>query len=120
MDVVEFNWMRPRCLHIVHFEFDVSRYHVGLDGTEVIPNYLGVRVSIAHFDAPDARARSDIQDTSRVSKRGQMEFTTTRFRRHFMVDIHTILLLFIVWKDISAFPEGRITAAVLDGIVEHT
>ena len=37
-----------------------------------------------------------------------------------MVDVHTILLIFIIWKEVSAFPKGMVTAAVLSGIIKDT
>ena len=49
-----------------------------------------------------------------------MKFSMGCFHRHLMVNIHTILLFFIVWKVVSAFSKGMVTAAVLSGIVKHT
>ena len=119
MDIVELLLMRPWCFHIIHLKFDVSGYHIRLDGAEVIPNDLRVREQVAHLDTPDTCACSKIQDPTGISEGCRMEPPMSCFHGHFMVDIHTILLLFIIWKEVSAFPEGMVTAAVLSGIIKH-
>ena len=112
----------PVALGVVDVEGAVGRSPVGLDGTEIGADDVGVGEVLCHLEGPGAGTGADVEDAAGFApgaNGGAVEVTAGEELEEMVHEGETVLLFLVVGDGVLAVPVGVVPSTILITVVSH-